>query len=280
MSAGKTVRVVFLDADSGAGLGWTEMPSGQLPESFEARTTMHLGDQDWEVVTAQPMTRAECEATGELRLTLRKVTIQTVAPRDLLYSLPTICDPIPAIASGTSKLGKDVLELHEDDWRQIELVARSQQAEINVGLAAVQRIHAEERTPQGYFKNLHIRREVASPLSGCRLTLAEIYRSLPFLRPLDGLAYRDAAGLVEGGFAAVAPSGLRLYGIEAGGMVAALGLLPYGVRAEVKQEAPALAGMMRMQNLCLIDWCRLRQVPALDVEVAVYLESWVRPATS
>jgi hypothetical protein len=273
MTASRLIRVDFLDADTGQCFTWTEMPAEQLPMSFESRTTLNMEGQDWEVVTAEPMTRAEYEATGKLRITLRKITLARIPSGELLFSLPTICDEIPSIAPGTSKLGKRVLELHEDDWRQIELVISDQQEEIDACLNHIRRIFAEERTPNGFFRTLHVRKEAARPLQGCRLSLPELNRYFSALMPLDGLAYRDVAGLIEGGFACESASGLQLYGAEHEGWISALGLVIDHVQTELEEDGQSLAALMRDHQLCLIDWCRLRQIgsSAMEREIMEYL---------
>src|SRR5207249_2869351 len=107
MDNARVVRVHFIDADSGACFAHVEAPTDELPDSFESQTTVHMNGQDWEVVEASPMTRAEFEMRGDLSLTLRRVQIAGDFPLDdVLYSLPTICDSVPAVVEGTRKLGK------------------------------------------------------------------------------------------------------------------------------------------------------------------------------
>lgn len=274
MAAGRLIRVSFLDAATGGCFSRTEMPVEQLPTSFEARTTLNMDGQDWEVVVAEPMTRIEFEATGELQLTLRKITIAPLPPGDILFSLPTICDVIPGIAPGTTKLGKRVLQLHEDDWRQVELVAGVHQVEIDTCLNHIRRIYAEERTDSGFFRKVHVRKEAAQPLHGCRLGLPELDRYFTALKPLDGLAYRDVAGLIDGGFAYESASGLRLYGVEHAGSVATLGLVTDLVQMKVEEDGHSLAALMRDHQLCLIDWCRAWQIggSATGREIVEYLK--------
>src|SRR5581483_4190115 len=100
----------------------------------------------------------------------------------------------PPLAPGTTKHG-NVLELHEDDWRQVELVARSQGVEVCRCLGHIDRIYAEERTPGGAFRQLHVRTEVAEPLPDSRLRLEEVRAAFGArLTAFDGLGYRQAAG--------------------------------------------------------------------------------------
>ncbi len=163
MTAETSVRVSFVDAASGTCFAQADVPASQLPDSFEARTTLRLQDAEWEVLRADPVTRAEYERSRELRLELARITVGAVPTGDLLFSLPTICDFIPGVAAGTTKLGKQVLELHEDDWRQVELVAASLRAEVGAELAAVRAIYDHDRDPGGAFRKLHVRKEPAVP---------------------------------------------------------------------------------------------------------------------
>jgi hypothetical protein len=174
----KTVRVLFVDAATGATFAQTNSQTEQLPESFEAHTTVNVQGQEWEVLSATPVTRAEFTKAGELRLNVRKLNVQKIPPGEILFSLPTICDGIPGIAKGTSKLGKDVLELHEDDWRQVELISVTHLDEARSCLAKIERIYAEERMPSGGFKKLHVRSELAAPIVQNGLTLSTLKSTL------------------------------------------------------------------------------------------------------
>jgi hypothetical protein len=279
MDSAPVVQVSFIDADSGECFAQSDVPADRLPESFEARTTVNLGGQDWEVTAAEPMTRAECQTTGRLRLTLRRIQVVTNIPADqLLYSLPTICDAIPPTAPGTTKIGRRVLQLHEDDWRQIELVSRSLLAEVRAGLARIERIFAVARTPEGAFRDLHLRTEVAAPLEGCRLAVAEIRTAFgPSAVVYEGLGYRDAAGLVDGGFALRTAAGMEVYGQEHDGVATALSLLLHGAGPGITEDAPALTELMRGHDLCLVDWCAVQVIEDPGTAVADYLKSWARP---
>jgi hypothetical protein len=275
MAKVKVVRVLFIDVESGACFAMTESPIELLPESFATQTTVSIEDQDWDVVSAEPVTRAECESTGQLNLTLRKVNpAGNVSPDEIRYSLPTICDAIPDVAAGTSKRGRRVLELHEDDWRQVEFVSRSCQDEIEQGLANIFQIYRDQQGEGGAFRELHVRKEVAEPLRDARLTLGRAQDQFgPPAPPLEGLAYRREDGLIEGGFAFKGRSGLQFYGRERDGRLVALGLLFNGSHGPVDQDGHAVAALMRGHDLCLVDWCALRQVQAAEAEVVAYLKS-------
>ena len=268
----KKIKVRFIDADSGQVFERMESPPDQLPESFEVETALNMRGEDWRVVSADPKTRADFVRSGELALTLRKVVIAQVAPRDILFSLPTICDVLPALAAGSSKLGLRVLELHEDHWRQIELIERALEPQIEAELACIRRIYTEERVAEGPFKKLHVRSAIAAPLASATLDFDAARRAFATsLDAFNGLGFEGTAGLIEGGFAIATPSGTRIYGTEQHGALTALALLTPR-RAEASCDARALAALMQEHALVLVDWCSARVLRSAN-DVDAYLRA-------
>ena len=80
----RKVLVTLIDDATGAAFVTTEMPPGDLPESFELETTLHLGGADWFVVHAQPRTREEYTKSSSLTLRLRKV--EKIATQAISFS--------------------------------------------------------------------------------------------------------------------------------------------------------------------------------------------------
>jgi len=115
------IEVRYFDRATGKVLARSMMSAEKLPASFEASTTAHMRDQDWSIFEARPMTAAEFRRSGKLVLVLARTEKGFADPSTILFSMPTITnDAVLAVAPGTSKLGASVIEIHEDDWRQIE----------------------------------------------------------------------------------------------------------------------------------------------------------------
>jgi hypothetical protein len=165
------VNVLFIDAATGQPIGHTVLPADQLPDSFEVATTVDLADQQWQVEQAEPVTRAEFQQAGTLRLTLRK--LQRVHLDEILYSMPTICDELPPVDPGQLP-GQGAFTLHEDLWRDVELLARDQQAQVDANFAAIRQAHQTRVGPSGGFRDVHVRREPRAPLAGRWLTAAAV----------------------------------------------------------------------------------------------------------
>ena len=242
------IRVTLTNNRTGEVIGETNMKADDLPESFAAETTLSLGDQDWSVISAEPPTREAYTKSKTLRLSL--TPIETVDPSTLLYSLPTICDPLP---DAEDDLVADGFLILEDLWRQVEFVARAHEREIDRELAAIAAIHANESESIG-FKNLHVRTEIGSPLSPPPSfeDMADLCRG--FRRA--ELGYHPSGHRIVDGFAFVQGGALALYGIAADGRVQILGVQSSGDGKTGADTVESLRRFADAHNLLLVDWCR------------------------
>ncbi len=258
-----TVEVFFVDATTGKVFAQASMPPESLPETFARDTTLNLAGQDWRVVKAEPITAKEFTRTGKLVLTLEKV--MTMPARNILYTLPTICDEMPGIAQGTTKQGKNVFEMHEDDWRQIELVSHSYLEMINSQFSEIVRIfkdHGVRGDKFLGFRDIYVRKGIRTPIQ-TQFALSELYAVFPVSRSdYDGIAYRQADGLITGGFAfKIDP--LTVYGQQIDGLIKALGIqFSVGKVSDSIAVAAYFETIMSAHDLCLVDWCKTIAVNA------------------
>ncbi|MHB8877651.1 MAG: hypothetical protein ACYC8T_28500 [Myxococcaceae bacterium] len=254
MSGSSLVEVTFVDAGTGEEFLRLKFPARQLPDSFGAQTTMHLGKDDWLVVEASPPTALEFVASGALKLRMRK--LEQVDPSKLLFSLPTVADEIPQPVEAPSA-PEPLLRLPEDDWLQLELLPREAEAAARRELSAIQQILDHERSGEG-FKKLHLRKALAHPFAARPLSFEELCAAAgdPPERPI---AWAQGSGVLEGGFALCLPSGLVLYGQRSPAGVTGLGVAPKPPR-EPSRAAGELSHLMASLGLLLADWCRARLV--------------------
>src|SRR5260221_273389 len=268
-----TVNTFFIDASTGKAIGQADMPVEHLPQSFTHETTLHIGDEEWSVLTAEPLTAEEFIQTGKLVLTLQKVV--KVQTEHILSTLPTLCNEIPPIVVGSTKQGKNILELHEDDWRQIEFVSHTYRPAINSELAHIMRIYREASVNDGRvlgFKSLHVRQQINVPLQE-RIPLNQLdhfFTSVPYR--YEGVSYQRAEGLIEGGFAfIVAP--VLFYGQHVEGMVKSLSVKVVGKAPGANTEiVHSLQELMRIYHLDLVDWCKPQLIIADAEMIDAFLE--------
>jgi hypothetical protein len=267
----EVVHVRFYDQATGGRFAESRVPAGQLPQSFEARTTLHLNDVDWEVVEARPATSAEFRRSGKLTLILRRVVTAAVDPGELLFSLPTIAnDALPPVVPGSSKLDVHTIEIHEDDWRQVEWVSASAGDAIAAELEAVRRIYDQERQGVG-FKKLHLRRAIPVPLAGRSFSLADLRSALgPAATWLAGFAYLGVAGVVDSSFAVRLISSIEIFGLAPGGAVQAVCFANTRTNNVPRPDVENLAGFAAAHDLVLVDWCAAAAVSPTGEEYAGY----------
>jgi hypothetical protein len=247
----RKVQVKLVDDRSGAVVAKTKAAPESLPESFFAHTTMHLGDTDWAIISAEPMTRGEYGKTG--RLVIRMRPVETMGASEILYSLPTICDCLPP-AEGVAADGTEVV-LHEDDWRQCELVSESLRPLVERELAAVKAIHEHERVGPG-FRKIHPRQLISLPIVDDTVLLTD-------LEPLVGTRRRRTvrfAGMgnrVSDLFAIELDDSHLLYVLHEGPVVQVIGFQP-----TLGPVTPTLGAFAARFGLFAVDWCRGVATPA------------------
>lgn len=235
------IRVEFMDPEGKPLFQPVSLPIEQLPASFELDTQMHLGDQDFEVVRAEPARPDQVAPGGSLRLWLRRV--HAIDPGELLYSLCTLNDTLPETPSPEPQ-GR-VFRLHEDDWRQAEWISSAKREAIELELEDIRRIQTEHRVGVG-FDQLHIRRRIEQPLAGVSIRLPELRELLP--ESFAGLGFLNTSGCVENGFAL--GDGPLIYGIAPRDRVEVLCL------GHPRREDLVRLAERWPDEVVWVDWCR------------------------
>jgi hypothetical protein len=262
---GRTITVQFVDASTGQCFARSDVPIEQLPGTFATGTTLTLAGESWSVLRAEPPTAAEFRASGLLVLKLSRV--RSVSAHDILYSLPTLCDRLPAV--GPAIAGLELLQLHEDEWRQVELISAGLADVVASEVAAVRRVyheHAITGADGGLvgFRDLHIRSRPESPLTP-PLPQETILRMLPAQQTFAGVGFADGVGIAVDSFAC-GYGPINCYGLAAGETITVLGLqigrIPTGPASDT---SALLEGVMRTFTLILADWCRCTVVDADSV---------------
>lgn len=242
-----TISVVFLDAASGEQFAAAELPLAQLPDTFAVDTDLEIAGQHYVVVRAEPQTKAAFAKTKRLAVTLRKV--EAIDPRKILFSMPSLCGAaLPATVSGEAPPG--ALVLHEDDWRQCELVSTDLAADVSAELASIRRIHATAAEKVGW-RELHVRERISHPLPRGTKWQALVPRLGDFA-PMTGVSL--GGGLVVDAVAGRFSDGVVVWGVEAAGELTVLCL--ENIDAASSATAAALMRIADERSFILVRWCR------------------------
>lgn len=250
------VNVYFIDDSTGEAFATTEMRPEDLPETFDMDTTMHIGEEDWSVVEANPPTRAEFAEAGNLVLRIRLV--EKIATKDIQFSLPSIADPIPVV--GNEPLCGNEFTLAEDDWRQLEFVSADLRSTADAEIEKIRLIHQEAFTGVGWSE-IHVRSQMGSPVSD-QLELSELQSTLNATQLL-GVSYHGAAAQIAGGYA-FRKGQMMIYGTSRDGLVQSIALNPFEVDSPNPELVEQLKKLAIKWNLDLAWWCRCVRVSVED----------------
>jgi len=187
----------------------------------------------------------------------------------ILYPVPTVSDAVPVVDESAPAGDRHVL--HEDDWRQVELVATGRVGQARGELARVRDVLADhaQRGEDGAcvgFDAVHVRHGPRRPWpDGVPLRgLLDLLGAPPSPDvPAPAIAFFGEPGAVPGSFAVPVGPGV-VYGLAEDDEVLVCGLDVGPRTAEGPRErlAAVLQGVMRAYDLVLVDWCRALTVPA------------------
>lgn len=248
------IEVKFYEGKSEVPFAASNVPIEQLPDTFEIDTIMHLGEDDWRVLGAEPAEKTKFKKSGKLNLYMAKSEITQIDPNELLYSLPTISNDIAGVENTESL--ENVAVFREDDWRQFEFVMSSYEPTIDEELGHIKNIYESHREGVG-FKKLHLREKIVTPLEDSSLTLSLIEESFDIVKKYNGVAFNNAAATIVGGFALQTKSGWLLWGqASESGNVLALNVSQTR-ESNIAGISDKIDKFTEKHSLYLIDWPRL-----------------------
>jgi hypothetical protein len=171
-----------------------------------------------------------------------------VDPKQLLFTLRTICDELPAVDETSPPEG--AMRLHEDDWREIEFVASVNRDYIDQQLAALAVFDQQHRAKCGWTE-VYVRKEHPSPLAAAGIHLDD---EQPLA--MSALTISEPKRTVRGGFALSDGSGWFVYGQRApDGLVVQMGVAA-SASAMSRDFASQLSHFATAAHLMLVDWYR------------------------
>jgi hypothetical protein len=187
--------------------------------------------------------------------------VTMVDPNDLVFSLPTLADRMPEGVKAEAAV-PGAFHMHEDDWRQVEFVGRSQADAVEAELGRLRTFMARHRKGVG-FTEVHVRSERPEGLVPLGIGADRLESLLP-----DGVPRRR---LVVGG-APWGPVIVSGYAIDLGpdatayvevidGRVATIGLPLSWRHGTVPAADTFLSVVARTLDLRLVDWPAARWVP-------------------
>jgi hypothetical protein len=243
-----TVTVEFVESGQNKPFAASKVPIAQLPDSFEAATTLDIADKKWSVVDAAPKNKTEFEKSGKLRVVL--APLQMMNPKDILFSLPTINDRMFPVRKVSSLEG--MLVIHEDDWRQIEFVSEKLTSDVEKEIQSIRSIYETKRKGMG-FTGVHIRKLIEQPIDEDTLPYDAVKKHFTITKEFGGFGGQadGQMGIAENGFAFETTDGHRFFGIlsQKRNVVFLCMAGADGFNEECKD-------LMKSFHLLCVDWCK------------------------
>jgi hypothetical protein len=176
--------------------------------------------------------------------------VHMVDTRDLLFSIPTLCDTLPATTAAPVPPG--TFTIPEDDWRQMEFVAVADRAPVQKQLTELHEFKQKHRKGIGW-DSVYVRHDRKDALLPSHIPWSKLTAVIG--EPGSLLAIDSGKPLlVPGGFSKAIARGVVLYGQNANGTLASLALDINGTNPDLDEARSLLQRLADTLGLDVVDW--------------------------
>jgi hypothetical protein len=174
---------------------------------------------------------------------------------DLLYSTPTINDFIPSTVSRSSlEASAECIQIHEDDWRQFELIDAKYKNEIDAELADISKIWDEHSVSLGHddtaFRKTHIRKRIPVPV---QISISRADFEALVGEKMIPMSYLGYQGILQNAYAAQVDN-LLIYATIQNDQVTTIGLEPLAQFKLPPEFLERFGKFIQDHNLSLVHW--------------------------
>lgn len=203
-------------------------------------------------------------AVGLTRNEVADHPIETVDPRTILFSVPTISDDLAILEQVLVPLQDSSLELHEDYWCQVEFFPNERLPELQRILCEYKVFEAMNRTPSGW-KDVYARRIERLPVLEAVNALERLEMLLNAKTGPGPVLHSSTAvmGRVTDGFSIPIGGNIHLYGYREGSGIIVLGA-SVGKDPDHNSLTTAFAKLNQGLGLVLVDWQTQMVLVGLD----------------
>jgi hypothetical protein len=191
---------------------------------------------------------------GAARPAPRTPKVQSLDPRSIRFSMPTISIDLAELEKLSSQPSTTELILHEDEWCQIEFFPKSRLAEIQRVLSEYKPFEIAHREQYGW-REIYVRRIERVAVIGGPEPLAQLESSLnikaepaPIFR-----TFNTILGRVRNGLTIPLGGNVHLYGYISGGTMPVLAA-HVGKDPDDTKLTEAFTKLSADQGLILVDW--------------------------
>ena len=245
------ILVEFYEGNSKKPFASSNIPEDQLPDTFEIDTKLTIADQNWSIINAIPKIKADFIKSEELKIYLNK--IEVLNPKDILFSMPTINNSLCEVTNCETT---NLYMIHEDDWRQVELIDDSNIDKINDEIAGIDNIYKNHYVEGGGFSQIFIREKIETPLSNIRINIDDLKQEFEILKNYNGFTFHNVKGMVKNSFAFEIEKNVTVYGLTSDDYVLSLCIV------HEKPVSNMVIDFMKKYKLIYVNWCKLEVIKA------------------
>jgi hypothetical protein len=261
----KKINVTVINEVTGAVIGKYKIPLGQLPAAFNKPTIIEIEGNVWRVVKADPVSSDDFSIFK--KLTLHILEKDQWTDERLQFNVPTR-HAYHALTVNTPVFDEFILDISEDDWRQVEFLPTTALPAIQEEITLIQPMLVTD-LPGGLlwgYENLYERQKTADfPL---RISLTDFCTTVQ-AQKMGGVRMYGNAFVQQA--VAIESLNYTYYGMLDGDELVSLCLPAYD---SIDDE---FMNLVTTYNLVLADWCNARVVMidtgAEAVEAPVQAES-------
>jgi hypothetical protein len=197
---------------------------------------------------------------------------QSMDPKRILFSIPTISDDLPPMDQGGAKPSARDFALDEDVWTQIEFLSRSQLPVVQRMLQEYKSFEAANRAQYGW-RNTYVR----------KLERTDVIHGADALKELESilgikagpapvlLSLNTVTGRVRNGFSVPLGGSVTVYGYTDAGGIPVLGAL-VGRDPDDGRLVKAFRRLNAKEGLILVDW--RQQLVLISIAPSGQINTW------
>jgi hypothetical protein len=152
-----------------------------------------------------------------------------------------------------------VFEIHEDAWRDRDLLSRSLSDSISAALDEIRSIRFDAGVTPG-FDRVFVRERFDEPLEDSAIELEDLVAGLGGQKHVfDDVQIAGSDGVIDAGFAFESRDGVVVYGTLAGSRVTSAGFAGR-IQGLLERPAALFVKFLRDNGLILLDWIRAEKL--------------------
>jgi hypothetical protein len=197
---------------------------------------------------------------------------ETMDPKAILYSTPTLSNDIALLVQALSAPGSNDFVFHEDEWSQVEFLPKSQLPVVQRLLKEFKSFEQTHRVQYGW-RQVYVRRFQRLPVVSGEQPLKQLESVLSVNVGAAPMLFSSGtiAGSVKNGFSLPLGGNVTLYGYTEGNTIPVLGAI-VGRNPDDFKLVQAFMKLNASAGLMLVDW-RAQQA-LISVTASGKIEAW------